>query len=60
MRSLVMRGLDPRIHHLPKTLSRWMDCRVKLGNDARVIASEAKQSRVSKEDWIASSLRSSQ
>jgi hypothetical protein len=25
---LVMRGLDPRIHHLRK-----MDCRVKPGND---------------------------
>jgi hypothetical protein len=27
--SRVMRGLDPRIHHLAKT----MDCRVKPGND---------------------------
>jgi hypothetical protein len=26
-----MRGLDPRIHHLRKT----MDCRVKPGNDGR-------------------------
>jgi hypothetical protein len=30
---LVMRGLDPRIHHLRKTLSKKMDCRVKPGND---------------------------
>jgi hypothetical protein len=29
-----MRGLDPRIHHLRKTLSKGMDCRVKPGNDA--------------------------
>jgi hypothetical protein len=28
-----MRGLDPRIHHLRKTLSKRMDCRVKPGND---------------------------
>jgi hypothetical protein len=31
---LVMRGLDPRIHPLcKKVLRRWMDCRVKPGND---------------------------
>jgi hypothetical protein len=30
---LVMRGLDPRIHHLRKILSKKMDCRVKPGND---------------------------
>src|SRR6266516_4237838 len=30
----VMRGLDPRIHLLrEKFLQRWMDCRVKPGND---------------------------
>jgi hypothetical protein len=36
-----MRGLDPRIHHLRKSLSKVMDCRVKPGNDgdlARFIA----------------------
>jgi hypothetical protein len=41
--SLVMRGLDPRIHADPRRLSgatrarkrrRSMDCRVKPGNDA--------------------------
>jgi hypothetical protein len=32
--SFVMRGLDPRIHLLrQKFLARWMDCRVKPGND---------------------------
>jgi hypothetical protein len=34
MREFVMRGLDPRIHHLRKSLSKGMDCRVKPGNDA--------------------------
>src|SRR4029450_9707098 len=30
----VMRGLDPRIHRLSKRVfRRWMDCRVKPGND---------------------------
>jgi hypothetical protein len=30
-----MRGLDPRIHLLRKNfLQRWMDCRVKPGNDS--------------------------
>ncbi len=30
----VMRGLDPRIHLLRKNFcSKWMDCRVKPGND---------------------------
>ncbi len=29
----VMRGLDPRIHPLRKSLSKRMDCRVKPGND---------------------------
>jgi hypothetical protein len=29
----VMRGLDPRIHR-HRNLSKWMDCRVKPGNDA--------------------------
>jgi hypothetical protein len=30
-----MRGLDPRIHLLRKMfLRRWMDCRVKPGNDS--------------------------
>jgi hypothetical protein len=28
-----MRGLDPRIHHLRKSLPKRMDCRVKPGND---------------------------
>jgi hypothetical protein len=29
-----MRGLDPRIHLLRKSfLQKWMDCRVKPGND---------------------------
>ncbi len=28
-----MRGLDPRIHHPRKSLSKKMDCRVKPGND---------------------------
>jgi hypothetical protein len=29
-----MRGLDPRIHRLRKKfLRRWMDCRVKPGDD---------------------------
>jgi hypothetical protein len=28
-----MRGLDRRIHHLCKSLSKKMDCRVKPGND---------------------------
>src|SRR5262245_32615368 len=33
-----MRGLDPRIHLLlrEKFLRRWMDCRVKPGNDSGV------------------------
>jgi hypothetical protein len=30
--SVVMRGLDPRIHPL-----KMMDCRVKPGNDTRVV-----------------------
>jgi hypothetical protein len=29
----VIRGLDPRIHLLRKSPSKWMDCRVKPGND---------------------------
>jgi hypothetical protein len=29
----VIRGLGPRIHLLRKSLSKWMDCRVKPGND---------------------------
>src|SRR5262249_18692340 len=34
-----MRGLDPRIHLLRKTfLQRWMDCRVKPGNDGGSVA----------------------
>jgi hypothetical protein len=28
-----MPGLDPGIHHLRKSLSKQMDCRVKPGND---------------------------
>src|SRR5262249_19448451 len=35
--SIVMRGLDPRIHHLAKR----MDCRVKPGNDEIQAGSEA-------------------
>jgi hypothetical protein len=31
--TLVMRGLDPRIHRKPKAL-QTMDCRVKPGNDS--------------------------
>jgi hypothetical protein len=32
--SVVMRGLDPRIHHSSQhILQRRMDCRVKPGND---------------------------
>jgi hypothetical protein len=32
---VVMRGLDPRIHHLrKKRRSKKLDCRVKPGNDA--------------------------
>jgi hypothetical protein len=31
-----MRGLDPRIHPLRKTLSKKMDGRVKPGHDASV------------------------
>jgi hypothetical protein len=31
----VIRGLDPRIHRsLQKRFSKWMDCRIKFGNDA--------------------------
>jgi hypothetical protein len=29
----VMRGLDPRIHLFARKLRKWMDCRVKPGND---------------------------
>jgi hypothetical protein len=29
----VTRGLDPRIHRLRKSLAKWLDCRVKPGND---------------------------
>jgi len=33
----VIRGLDPRIHHLhEKHCSKRMDCRVKPGNDTEV------------------------
>src|SRR5207249_8111231 len=44
----VMRGLDPRIHLLRKTfLRRWMDCRVKPGNDGFAGgASQGKQKQV--------------
>jgi hypothetical protein len=31
----VMRGLDPRIHPSSQESSKWMDCRVKPGNDVR-------------------------
>src|SRR6266568_6590425 len=49
----VMRGLDPRIHLLRKKVfkRRWMDCRVKPGNDdlnlapSRCAASAAKRKR---------------
>ena len=33
MASLVMRGLDPRIHQNESARSKEMDCRVKPGND---------------------------
>jgi hypothetical protein len=33
IQSSVMRGLDPRIHHLRKNLSKWMDPRVKPAGD---------------------------
>jgi hypothetical protein len=34
-----MRGLDPRIHLLRKdSLRKWMDCRVKPGNDGLKLA----------------------
>jgi hypothetical protein len=56
-----MRGLDPRIHLLRKTLSRVMDCRVKPGNDELDASLRAKRSNpVRDKGWIASSLRSSQ
>jgi hypothetical protein len=29
----VMRGLDPRIHHLRKIFAKWMDPRVKPAGD---------------------------
>jgi hypothetical protein len=29
----VTRGLDPRVHHVRKSFSKKMDCRVKPGND---------------------------
>jgi endonuclease YncB( thermonuclease family) len=32
-----MRGLDPRIHPLRKSLSKKMDCRVKPGNDGALV-----------------------
>jgi NAD(P)-dependent dehydrogenase (short-subunit alcohol dehydrogenase family) len=35
-RDFVMRGLDPRIHHLRKNLSKKMDGRVKPGHDASI------------------------
>jgi hypothetical protein len=28
-----MRGLDPRVHHLRKSLSKMTDCRIQPGND---------------------------
>jgi hypothetical protein len=31
--SVVMRGLDPRIHHLRKSMRKWMDPRVKPAGD---------------------------
>jgi hypothetical protein len=34
-----MRGLDPRIHLLRQNLSKWMDCRVKPGNDGNEVKS---------------------
>ncbi|WP_159009021.1 hypothetical protein [Bradyrhizobium sp. S69] len=48
-----MAGLDPAIHDLTKAGSN-------PGLFSFVIASEAKQSMTAKQDWIASSLRSSQ
>jgi hypothetical protein len=35
-----MRGLDPRLHLLRKTLAKMMDCRVKPGNDDEMLRSE--------------------
>ena len=35
-----MRGLDPRIHLLCKTVAKRMDCRVKPGNDDEVLRPE--------------------
>jgi hypothetical protein len=37
--SVVMRGLDPRIHHLHESLSKKMDCRVISREDARSLSS---------------------
>jgi hypothetical protein len=34
-RSLVMRGLDPRIHPLRRIYQKWMDPRVKAAGDGR-------------------------
>jgi endonuclease YncB( thermonuclease family) len=45
----VMRGLDPRIHPLRKSLSKMMDCRVKPGNDGALVYSiSAENGRVMK------------
>ena len=40
-KGLVMRGLDPRIHHV---FTRMMDCRVKPGNDGFAVTSPARSS----------------
>jgi addiction module HigA family antidote len=38
----VIRGLDPRIHRSSqKAFSKWMDCRIKSGNDAVFVEASA-------------------
>jgi hypothetical protein len=46
-----MRGLDPRIHLLRKNVfAKWMDCRVKPGNDELFGARPASQFAVRSPD----------
>jgi hypothetical protein len=40
-----MRGLDPRIDHLHEIFSKWMDCRVKPGNDEFIFVVIIRESR---------------
>jgi len=42
--SLVMRGLDPRIHRKKSASFKSMDCRVKPGNDAGGMSAESQAS----------------